>query len=67
MTDDTFRKAILKFNEQLTPAALEYSNLNKLTGLKPDAIIVVGMGGSGQIGDLLAGLASELKIPVPVI
>ncbi|MDP3999575.1 MAG: SIS domain-containing protein [bacterium] len=65
--DNFFRNAILKFNEQLTPMALEYSHLNKLSGLKPDAIIVVGMGGSGQIGDLLAGLAAELKIPVPII
>lgn len=64
---NSFRSAILKFNEQLSPAALEYSNLNKLAGLKPDAVIVVGMGGSGQIGGLIAGLAAELKIPVPII
>ncbi len=64
---NNFREAILRFNQQLTPAALQYSDLEKLTGLEPDAIIVVGMGGSGQIGDLIAGLARELKIPVPVI
>jgi glucose/mannose-6-phosphate isomerase len=64
---DNFRQAILKFNKQLTSAALQFSNLEKLSGLKTDVVIILGMGGSGQIGDLIAGLAAELKIPVPII
>lgn len=64
---DNFKKAILRFNGQLSPASLRYSNSEKLSGFKPDAIIVLGMGGSGQIGDLIAGLAPDLKIPVPVV
>ena len=61
-----FKQAILRFNEQLSPTALRYFHLKKLSGFRPDAIVVLGMGGSGQIGDLIAGLAAELKIPVPV-
>lgn len=64
---DNFKKAILDFNRQLTPSALRYFRLNKLKNSKPDAIIIVGMGGSGQAGFLTADLKSELKIPAPVV
>ncbi len=67
MTNNSFRKAILNINRQLAPAALKYANLNRLKGVKPDAVVVVGMGGSGQVGDLITNLARELKIPVPVL
>ncbi len=62
-----FKKAIFSIYRQLAPAALKYANLNKLKDVKPDAIVIVGMGGSGQVGDLIANLAQELKIPVPVL
>lgn len=64
---EKFKQAILNFNRQLTPTALTCSNLSRLKSVQPDAIVIVGMGGSGQIGDLIANLAQELKISVPVV
>lgn len=34
---------------------------------KPDAVVVVGMGGSGLAGDILAELAPRIKLPVPIV
>lgn len=64
---EQFKNAITSFNTQLSAGALEYSRLDKLKNTNPDAIVIIGMGGSGQIGNLIAGLAAELKIPVPVL
>lgn len=62
-----FKQAILNFNQQLATGSLMCSNLEKLKAAKPDAIIIIGMGGSGQVGDLIINLANELKIPVPIM
>lgn len=64
---DKFKKNILNFSEQLSLKTIEFSNLNKLKKEKIDAIIIIGMGGSGQIGDIIAGLKNELNLPVPII
>lgn len=64
---DRFKKTILNFNTQLSPTAISSFHLNKLSNIDPDIIIFCGMGGSGQAGDLIAGLKTELKIPVPII
>ncbi|TSC96909.1 MAG: glucose/mannose-6-phosphate isomerase [Parcubacteria group bacterium Athens1014_26] len=64
---EQFKNAITSFNTQLSAGVLEYFRLDKLKNTNPDAIVIVGMGGSGQIGNLIAGLATELKIPVPIL
>ncbi|MDD5547793.1 MAG: SIS domain-containing protein [Candidatus Pacebacteria bacterium] len=64
---DNFKNSILNFNKQLTPSALQYFRMDKIKGSHPDAIIVIGMGGSGQAGFLASDLKYEVKIPVPVL
>lgn len=64
---DQFKKGLSELNKQLSFRAIKFSNLERLKNTKPDAIIIVGMGGSGQTGDVIAGLKKELNIPVPVI
>lgn len=64
---EQFKNAITSFNTQLSAGALEYLRLDKLKNINPDAIVIIGMGGSGQIGNLITGLAAELKIPVPIL
>lgn len=64
---ENFRKAILGLNSQLYFKALNYSSLEKLKDFSPDAIVIIGMGGSGQAGNILANIAEEIKIPVPII
>src|SRR3989344_4273772 len=65
---DTYEKNALAFNKQLTVNAIQTTNLDRIAGRrKPDAIIAVGMGGSGLAASLLQNLANDVKIPVPVI
>jgi glucose/mannose-6-phosphate isomerase len=64
---DQFKKTIIDFKNQLSFKPLKFSNLNKLKNLKPDGIVIVGMGGSGQIGDIISSLKKELNLPVPVL
>jgi glucose/mannose-6-phosphate isomerase len=64
---EQFKKGLIEFNKQLSFGAIDFFNLNKLKNKNTDAIIIVGMGGSGQVGDMIAGLNKELNIPVPVI
>ena len=64
---DNFKKAILEFNKQLSFKSLNISNLNKLKNINPDAIIIIGMGGSGFMGDIISAFKKELNIPVPIV
>lgn len=64
---DKFKKAILEFDRQFSFKPIKFVNLDCLKNAKADAVIIVGMGGSGQVGDIIAGLREELNIPVPVI
>lgn len=66
-TPDNFKKAISEFNKQLSFSRVKFQNLDKLRVQKPDAVIFIGMGGSGQVGDMVCGLKKELGIPVPVL
>ncbi len=64
---DSYLKNIYSFQSQLEERGLVTKRLLKLKrGGRPDGIVVVGMGGSGLAGDLIKGLRSELRIPVPV-
>src|SRR3989344_6527112 len=64
---EKFEQNILTLNEQLSLKALKFSGLEKLRGIKPDSIIVIGMGGSGIIGPILKNLAKDANINVPII
>ncbi|MDD5431081.1 MAG: SIS domain-containing protein [Candidatus Pacebacteria bacterium] len=64
---DNFKNAILNFNKQLSPSMLRLSRLEKIKNSKPDSIIIVGMGGSGQAGFLISDLKYELGITAPVM
>lgn len=65
---DTYEKNALNFVHQFALQNLTFSNTEKLDrSPKPDALIVVGMGGSGLIGSLLQNLALYVKLTVPVI
>ena len=57
----------MEFNKQLSFSQIKFQNLEKLRGQKPDAVVFIGMGGSGQVGDMVAGLKKELGIPVSVV
>lgn len=68
MTDEEiFKKNILDFNGQLAPSAIQTENLEKLKGFTPDAIVLVGMGGSGTPGNILQNLTEYANIHIPVI
>ena len=68
MTDEeVFRKNILEFNLQLKPGAITTSGLEKLKGLTPDALILVGMGGSGTPGTILQNLSEYANIHIPIV
>lgn len=62
---ELFEKNILQFPDQLTLAALEFSDLDKLRG-KPDAVVLCGMGGSGLPATLLQNLRQYASIPLPL-
>ncbi len=64
----SYEKNILNFLDQLSFDGLACSNLERLRGIKkPDGIVICGMGGSDIPGEILKGLAEEIKLPVPVI
>ncbi len=64
---DTFGKNISALSSQLNPKAAKTTNLGKMNGLRPDGVVVCGMGGSGLVGDILRDTASEIGLPVPVL
>lgn len=68
MTDEEiFKKNILEFNQQLRPEAIHSGNLEALQGLRPDAIIIVGMGGSATSGNILQNIREYANIKVPIV
>ena len=63
-----FEQAIIDFNKQLSLEGFRAENLGALEGsLKPDAIIVSGMGGSGLPATILKNLAPQIGLKVPVV
>lgn len=65
--EEVFKKNILEFNHQLTPSAIHAENLEKLKGFTPDAIVLIGMGGSGTPSNILQNLTEYANIHIPVI
>ncbi|MCL5017121.1 MAG: hypothetical protein M1155_00435 [Patescibacteria group bacterium] len=57
----------MRLKYQLSLKAIDFSNLENLGNADADAIIIIGMGGSGQVGDIISGLKRELNIPVPIL
>lgn len=64
---DIYKENILRLNKQLSLKALDFYNLEGLRGKSPDAILVIGMGGSGAIANLLQNLSESVNIRIPVI
>lgn len=62
----SYEKNLMDFGEQLSFKKLVLSGLDKLAKMRPDGIVVFGMGGSGLPGLILKKLADEIKITVPV-
>ncbi len=60
-------KLINGFNGQLGFNRVAGFDLSKLKNRKPfDGVVIAGMGGSGLVGNILQGAASELGLEVPV-
>jgi len=64
---DQFEDRIERFNEQLGRKGLESFNLKKLSGTKPDLLVVAGMGGSGLAAEILQSLTKFVGLKVPLI
>ncbi len=64
---DSYLQNIIRFNEQLTHRGLQSERLASLAKLRPDAVVVCGMGGSALAGDIIQGIRDELGLSVPVI
>ncbi len=62
-----FEKNITEFNRQLSEKNLRASNLQKLSGARPDVIVIAGMGGSGLAGEVLKRVKKEIGLDMPVI
>ena len=64
---DLYLKNLYNFDRQLEDGALTATRPEKLKrGGRPDAILVVGMGGSGLAGELLKSLRSTIGLPAPI-
>ncbi len=64
---NNYEEHILSFGNQLGFKNLKEANLFKLKNLKPDGIVVVGMGGSGLAGNVLLGLAKSIGLKTPIL
>lgn len=64
---EIFRQNILRFHEQLNPQAVEAHHLGTLQKVSFDAIITIGMGGSGTPGKVLQNIANYDIINIPIL
>ncbi len=62
-----FREDILSFNSQLNSGGVEFYNLHSFKKKKFGALVVVGMGGSGLVGDVLESVREDINLNAPVI
>ncbi len=63
---NAYLRNALRFNRQLSLDVIRTERKLKAQ-TKPDAVVVVGMGGSGLAGELLQKLTPYVKLAVPVI
>ena len=64
---DKYLEHLYRFNLQLDPRALHARRLEVLRqGKRPDAVVVVGMGGSGLAGDAVRALRNKIGLNYPV-
>ncbi len=63
---DVYEKNILSFKDQLSFEGVKSGNLRNLKPKNFDSVVMVGMGGSGAIGEILKNTASEINLGVPV-
>jgi glucose/mannose-6-phosphate isomerase len=65
---DSYLRNILCFNEQLSPRGLAAERLERLRRSRPDAVILIGMGGSALAGEIVLGARTELGLrATPVV
>lgn len=68
MSYKKYRDSLLSFPRQFEKKTLRTANLSALRkGARPDAVILIGMGGSGLAGDILEILKNEIRLPVPLV
>ncbi|MDP3948739.1 MAG: SIS domain-containing protein [bacterium] len=60
-------KNISGLAKQLTEKNLIGFNLKKLSGAHPDGIVIVGIGGSALVGDVLKGIQEEIGLNLPIV
>lgn len=64
---DKYYKNILAFNRGLGFGGLTFKNFEKVRMAQHDALVVVGMGGSGLPGEILRGVKDEAGVEVPIL
>jgi glucose/mannose-6-phosphate isomerase len=64
---DSYLKNIIRVNEQFTTRGLAGENLSRLRNAGSDILVICGMGGSALAGSIIAGVADEIGLRVPVI
>ena len=64
---DAYLKGVLTFTEQLGYKGLSPERLTKLKGVKPDGIILTGMGGSALASEMLLHVKKEVGLKLPVV
>jgi len=67
MRIEQFKKTIKEFKNQLSFESIKFFNLEKINKTNLDVIIIIGMGGSGQVGDIISNLKKELDIKIPIL
>lgn len=65
--EEAFQKNILSFNTQLSQAGLAAHDLRRLQNLRPQRVVISGMGGSGLAGDLLQQTKKETGIAIEIV
>lgn len=60
-------KNISEFGKQLTEKNIAGANLEKLSELKTDGIVILGVGGSARPGEMMSAVKKEIGLNVPVV
>lgn len=64
---DFLEENITGFGKQLTEKNIAGFNLEKLSNVRPDGIVIVGIGGSALVGDVLKSVQEEIGLNLPII